>query len=305
MSPDKEEFTLALPASSANLGPAFDAAAIAWNRLLRVSARPADDFAVEAVGRDAAACGQLHEHLILKVYGEVIRRSGMVARPLSLRLNNEIPLGKGCGSSAAARLAGVALAVHFGRLRWPAQQVLEEAARFEGHPDNVAACWWGGLVVAQTQGSGVRWLQASGAGRWPLLMVVPQEALATESARAVLPDTYPRSDAVANVQNAMLLLGAWQQGRGDLLAAAMRDHLHQPYRARLCPLLERLAPLAGNHGILGCCLSGAGPAVLLVADDAAAARAAVAMTLARARQEAEILEVAAVATGPGMSWSEE
>ncbi len=302
MSTGEESLTLALPASSANLGPAFDAAAIAWNCKLRVRGRLAESFAVKATGRDRQICGEVCDHLILNVYRSILEREGRGVKPLLLELENEIPVGKGCGSSAAARLAGVALAVHFGRLGWSAQTIAEEAARLEGHADNVAACWWGGFVVVQTQDNGLRWLQVSQAERWPLLVVVPREALATERARAVLPETYRRADAVSNVQNAMLLACAWQQGRRDLLASAMRDRMHQPFRAPLCPLLDALNSLAGGNGILGCCLSGAGPSVLLVVDDAVCATRAIKVRLGEARLEAEILEAAVVTEGPGQKW---
>jgi homoserine kinase len=93
---------------------------------------------------------------------------------------------------------------------------------------------------------------------------MPAEPLSTGEARAALPATYSRADAVANIQSAALLGMAFALGRGDLLRMAMRDHIHQPYRAPLCPLLPRLLPLAGEHGILGVALSGAGPSVLVV-----------------------------------------
>ena len=101
-------------------------------------------------------------------------------------------------------------------------------------------------------------------GKWPLLLVVPEEALPTEEARRVLPTEYSRADAVTNVQNAMLLLAAFVQGRRDLLASALEDRMHQPYRAALCPLLPALQKLAGDTlGVLGAVLSGAGPSVLI------------------------------------------
>ena len=93
---------------------------------------------------------------------------------------------------------------------------------------------------------------------------MPEASLSTREARALLPDHYSRADAVANVQNTALLVAAFTLGRGDLLAAAMQDRLHQPYRAQRCPLLSALAPMAGHEGVLGVALSGAGPSVLLL-----------------------------------------
>ncbi|MGH9475419.1 MAG: homoserine kinase [Terriglobales bacterium] len=299
------EFRLRLPATSANLGPAFDTAAIAWNRFLTVRARPAEAFAVRARGRQAALCGELRHHLILSTYAEVLRDCGRPAAPLAMELENEIPIGKGCGSSAAARLAGTALAARFGVLGWDAQRIFEEAARREGHPDNAAACWWGGLVAAGAgRGGRIGWLQIPCPTVWPLLVAVPRVALATEAARAVLPANYSRGDAVANVQHAVMLLMAWREGREDLLSAAMVDRLHEPYRARLCPLLAALQPLAGTNGVLGVCLSGAGPSVLLVLRAASGAGAAKA-ALARAGLEAELIAAEPVPAGPGISWRRE
>lgn len=257
-----------LPATSANLGPAFDAAALALALFLKVSARAATEFSVVASGRDAEVCGRLEDHLILTTYREVLQAEGKSAVPLALRIENQIPIGKGCGSSAAARLAGIALAVHFGRLRWSDSRIVGEAARREHHPDNAAACWMGGLVVARMSGSEeAQVAPIKPKGKWPLLLAVPAESLSTEEARRVLPEQYPRTDAVANIQNSMLLLAAFAQGRGDWLACALEDRMHQPYRAPLCPLLPALQKLTGTPGILGVALSGAGPSVLLFLDD--------------------------------------
>ncbi|HVA62752.1 MAG TPA: homoserine kinase [Terriglobales bacterium] len=301
-----DEFELALPASSANLGPAFDTAAMALNFYLRVRARRAATPSLIAYGRDPDMCRDARDHMIVDVYRRTLASVGQPAPTLALRLDNEIPIGKGCGSSAAARLAGVALAAHFGQLDWGAQQICDTAAQAEGHADNVAACWWGGLVVTQTDsGRGVRWLRIPVAATWPLLLVVPPLPLATATARQVLPETYRRRDAVANVQNAVMLLQAFQHGRADLLADASVDYLHQPYRASLCPLLDVLQRLVGTAGIIGCVLSGAGPSVLLVLRDSLhqpAALEAAQRALDQATMNAELLPAMLEPDGPGMDW---
>jgi homoserine kinase len=255
---------IALPATSANLGPAFDAAALAMNFYIKIHASPAEQFSIAATGRDSEVCGKLQDHLILNTYREVLEAEGKPPTPLFLRIANEIPIGKGCGSSAAARLAGIALAVHFGRLRWSDAQIIGEASRREHHPDNASACWMGGLTVARMAGeSEAQVACVRPKGKWPLLLAVPEQSLSTEEARRVLPATYSRADAVANVQNSMLLLAAFVQGRHDLMLSALEDRIHQPYRAALCPLLSCLQELKGKEGILGAALSGAGPSVLL------------------------------------------
>src|SRR6266480_3409964 len=139
------EFNLILPATSANLGPAFDTAALALNLSLRIRALKAKEFAIAARGRDPEICGNVENHLILTTYREVLQEEVKPILPLSLEIKNEFPIGKGCGSSAAARLAGIALAVHFGKLRWNNDHIVGEAARRERHSDNAAACWMGGV----------------------------------------------------------------------------------------------------------------------------------------------------------------
>jgi homoserine kinase len=257
---------LRLPATSANLGSGFDAAAVALDFYLELEAEPAPEFSIVATGRDARRCARLEDNLILDIYRELLEENGRPVTPLALRMDNGIPLGMGCGSSAAGRLAAIALAVHFGSLGWSSERILEEAAAREGHPDNAAACWLGGFVTAACEGRKVHVAQVVPPAQWRVLVVLPPAPLATSKARAILPDSYSRADAVHNIQSASLLAMAFLQGRGDLLRIAMRDRLHQPYRSGICALLPELLPLAGEDGILGVALSGAGPAVLLVLD---------------------------------------
>jgi homoserine kinase len=266
---------IVLPATSANLGPAFDAAALAFSMFLKVRAKSANEFSVRARGRDSEICSQIEKHLILTTYREVLQAEKKTVQPLALRIENQIPIGKGCGSSAAARLAGIALAVHFGRLRWSDSRIVYEAARREHHPDNAAACWMGGLAIARISADGeMQMAHVRPKGKWPLLFAVPDERLSTENARRVLPNQYSRADAVANIQNSMLLLTAFLQGKKELLPSALEDRIHQPYRASLCPLLPALQKLTGTRGILGSALSGAGPSVLVFLDPRASANQA-------------------------------
>jgi homoserine kinase len=269
---NRNRFRLALPATSANLGPAFDAAALAMNFYIKIDARLADEFSISATGRDREICGRLENHLILKTYSEVLEAADQPVIPLALKIANDIPIGKGCGSSAAARLAGVALAVHFGKLRrgklsWTDAQIIGEASRREQHPDNASACWMGGITVARMSGEAeAEVVNIRPKGKWPLLLAVPDQSLATEEARRAIPTQHSHADAVANVRNSMLLLAALTQGRHELLAHALEDRIHQPYRAALCPLLPCLQELQGASGITGAALSGAGPSVLMFLD---------------------------------------
>ena len=262
-------FKMRLPATSANLGPGFDAAAVALNFYLEIEAEASTALSIEATGYDRDVCGAIENNLILSVYEQTLLSNGRGVQPLAIRMNNGIPLGMGCGSSAAGRLAAISMAVHFGQLDWSPDQILEEACALEGHPDNAAACWRGGFVAAANEDRKVHVAQVEPPSRWRAIVVQPPESLATSKARAVLPRMYPCADAIANIQAVSLLGLAFAQSRGDLLKAAMRDRIHQPYRAEMCPLLPRLIPLAGTAGILGVALSGAGPAVLVVVEDEA------------------------------------
>jgi len=300
-SPRPVSLHLSLPATSANLGPAFDAAALAMDLYINLDVRSASSFSIRANGRDEEICRDMENHLILATYREILQAEGVEVVPLSLRIKNDIPIGKGCGSSAAARLAGIALANHFGHLRWSDTRIIGEASRREHHPDNASACWMGGLTVARMPGEDeVEVVSIRPKGKWPLLLAIPERALSTEEARRVLPAQYSRADAVTNIQNSMLLLAAFTLGRHELLAAALEDRIHQPYRAPLCPLLPCLQQLTRKSGILGSALSGAGPSVLVFLDPLCSAqktRRSVAAHLVRCGVRAELLSTSITLRG--------
>ena len=303
----RSRLRLSLPGTSANLGPAFDAAALAMDFFIKLDARAAEEFSIAVTGRDREICGKLQDHVIVNTYREVLQAAGRAITPLELSIANDIPIGKGCGSSAAARLAGIALAVHFGRMGWSDAQIVGEASRREHHPDNASACWMGGLTVARMSGdSEAQVASVRPKGKWPLLLAIPEQSLATEEARRVLPAQYSRADAVTNVQNSMLLLAAFTQGRPDLLSAALEDRIHQPYRAPLCPLLPSLQELKGKDGILGAALSGAGPSVLIFLDPRASlqkVRKVVAAHLLQCRLAAELLPTSITLRGARASFA--
>jgi homoserine kinase len=259
-------FRMRFPATSANLGSGFDAAAVALNLFLTIEAETAQRFSIAATGQDSDLCSRLENNLILDIYSRVLTENGKAIKPLAIRMQNEIPLGMGCGSSAAGRLAAIAMAVHFGELDWGSERILEEACVLEGHPDNAAACWLGGFVAAANEGKTVHVARVNPPQTWRAIVVLPSESLATSKARAVLPATYTSADVVANIQAVSILGLAFAQARGELLRVAMKDRIHQPYRADMCPLLSSLLPLAGTSGILGVSLSGAGPAVLVIVE---------------------------------------
>ncbi len=261
-----ESLHLRLPATSANLGPGFDTIALALTLALEIDATRAADFSINAKGRNTDVCSSLRRNLMLDVYQKTLAANGVEVVPLALEIHNEIPIGMGFGSSAVVRLAGLALANHFGGLGWSRERILNEASRLEGHPDNAAACWLGGFTVAAMDAGHVHAASLAPPAGWKLLLVVPEQPLATTAARLVLPRSYDQDDVVFNIQRASLLTAAFATGNAELLRVAMQDRMHQPFRGAICPLLPSLLPLAGAGGIAGVALSGAGPSVLLLLD---------------------------------------
>ncbi|HTZ90414.1 MAG TPA: homoserine kinase [Alloacidobacterium sp.] len=288
---NRERLHLRLPATSANLGPGFDALALALTLYLDIEAVPAKHYSIHASGRNADICGALDRNLLLHTYKIVLQQQHVAEVPLELEVRNGIPLGMGCGSSAATRLAGVALASHFGRMGWDRGRILTEASRLEGHPDNTAACWLGGFTVACWRDEEVEAISLTPRSLWQALVVMPQKPLPTTLSRKVVPETFSRADVVANLQRVALLTAAFATGHGELLATAVEDRLHQPYRAEACPLLKNLLPLSGKGDILSVTLSGAGPAVLLLVQPGVGIDATKELVLQHAGDnEAEILE---------------
>ena len=263
-----------LPATSANLGPGFDAVGLALSLSLVVEAEQAHEDTIHARGRNPERCGSLEDNLILDTYRSVLEAKGQRGDPLLLTVVNEIPLGMGCGSSAAARLAGVALANHFGELGMDDRDIVAEASEREGHPDNVSACGYGGVTIAVPEGGQVHAASFPCDATWQLLLALPSRGVATETARALLPDQLSREDAVFNVQRAALLTAAFAQGRLDLLQVAMQDRMHQPHRRSVCSFLESLDVLATAKEFAGVALSGAGPALLAILSETATLAAA-------------------------------
>jgi homoserine kinase len=189
---------------------------------------------------------------------------------------NRVPTSRGLGSSAAAWVGGLAAgnALCGGRLSREALVAL--ATRAEGHADNVAAALFGGLTVScVTADGGVIAVALPVPARLTWVTLIPETMSSTAEARAVLPTTVPRADAVFNVQRVALLLASLQSGRADALGAALDDRLHQPYRRALFPWMPAVVAAARAAGALGCVLSGAGPALLaVIAGDGAAVAAA-------------------------------
>src|SRR3954462_9615994 len=256
-------FTLRVPASSANLGPGFDSLGLALGVYLTCRFRRSDSLHIRVAGRDAAQISTGSDNLIWQTAVAVGKSLATPMPPIELEIQNDIPLAKGMGSSAAALTAGVVIADQLLELHWKPLRILDEAARLEGHPDNVAPCTLGSIVASAIDSGGVTRAVRLGLPKgFDLAIVVPDFDLPTSKARAVLPSGYSREDAVFNVQRASLLIAALATGTTTAFPAALEDRFHQPYREALVPGLHEILRLRAP-GLLGCVLSGAGPSILV------------------------------------------
>ena len=241
-----------VPASSANLGPGFDALAVALTRYIEVSVTPAESFTISSSGYGAGLFDD-ERHLGAQVAAQVLGHDHF-----AIHVNSEIPLSRGLGSSAALALAAAAAA--------GSPSALSLACAVDGHAENAAASMYGGLVVATLDADGdvvTRALELD--PEWKFVVVVPDEELATAAARRVLPAQVAFADAVANV-GAVAMLIAGLARREEFVAASMQDRLHQPYRNALLPFAAPLLERLRDAGAAGSCWSGAGSTMLALCD---------------------------------------
>jgi homoserine kinase len=257
-------FSVVVPASSANVGCAFDCAAIALNLYLRASATPSKSVQVSYRGANADQIPRDASNLILKAMQSAAAAMHASLPSVQLDVQNDIPLGVGLGSSAAAIIAGILLGGKLCGTELSSADALRLAAEIEGHPDNVAASLHGGFVVAAMpeNAESILAAKANVSQALDFIAVIPDVALPTEKARAVLPAQYSRRDVVANLQRTALLAANFFSG-GELSQELFRDALHQPYRSPLVPGIAEC--LAFRHaGLAGVFLSGAGSAVMAI-----------------------------------------
>jgi homoserine kinase len=258
--------SVTVPATSANLGCAFDCAALAVQLYLRVSATACTSgFEVVYRGANPEQVASGENNLIVKSMQHSAEHLGAKISGAHLDVHNQIPLGVGLGSSAAAIVAGIALGASLCGLRIDAESALRLANGIEGHPDNVAAAVYGGMVVAMTgeESAGVLVAKTEVSQDLDFVVVTPGVPLPTEKARAVLPKEYSRKDVVGNLQRTALLTASFFSGKG-LTSELFQDRLHQPYRSPLVPGIAQC--LAYRHeGLAGIFLSGAGSSVMAIA----------------------------------------
>jgi len=262
-----ERFSVRVPATCANLGCLFDCGALALSLHLDLHVDPRDDENVSVlyagVNPERVACDS--SNLVARVMTETLESWGK-KRGFDIEIHNRIPVGVGLGSSAAA-IVGALVASHWLAKR-PLfdEELLTLASLREGHPDNVAAAWHGGFTVAVSEGERVIAYSCPVPTDLQLVLVVPNYAVATKEARAVLPNQYSRVDAIHNLQRATALAAQFFSGKTDFRVEFFEDRWHQPYRALLVPGLGEVLSIKDPE-VLGICLSGAGPSILAFVRD--------------------------------------
>jgi len=265
-----EEVTVAVPATSANLGPGFDALGLALELRDEVRVRVAADdeppMTVEVEGEGAATLPRDASHLVLRSTLAAFADLGMPAPRLALHCTNRIPHGRGLGSSAAAVVAGglAARALAGAADDEGRTSALAVSTALEGHPDNAAAALLGGLTIAWADGAGPRAVRVDPSPRLRATVLVPEVELATTTARGLLPATVPHADAAHAAGRSALLVEALTR-RPDLLLPATEDRLHQAQRAPAMPATADLVSRLRADG-LAAVVSGAGPSVLVLTD---------------------------------------
>lgn len=265
------ELRVRVPATSANLGPGYDAFGLALDLCNEFEARPAERWSVRVEGEGAGVLREDASNQVVRAIQRVFTEVQAYDRAADIVCRNRIPVGRGLGSSAAAIVGGVVIGNRLTGERLSTQRLLELATELEGHPDNVAAALLGGFTVSVREAGAVRSVWVDPAGGVAAVVVVGEAPLATSAARAALPDSVPHADAAANAGRAALVALGLATGDENMLRLGLHDLLHEQYRA---PLVADFAAVRGaleEEGLGPAVLSGAGPTVLglvLGADDA-------------------------------------
>lgn len=255
-----------VPASSANLGSGLDTLGMALDLWLELWFTPARDLTIEVHGEGRGQLSEDETNLVWQTAEALYRHKTHAPMPRGhLIASSQIPLGRGLGSSASAVVAGLMLANVCLDGAMTHRELLKWAVEIEGHPDNVAASLYGGLVMSWPDGERVMATQYA-PPELDAVLVIPDYEVPTEKARAILPDRVPRADAIFNAQRVGLWIDALWRRDWSLLQAAGQDRLHQPYRQVLIRGMDALITSALEAGAAIATLSGSGPTILALTD---------------------------------------
>ncbi|MEH7331300.1 homoserine kinase [Neobacillus drentensis] len=260
--PLNNRFIIEVPASTANLGPGFDSIGLALDLYLTLEVEGSSRWEFYSTSDELKQFPNDEQHFIGQVAIKTAEKYGKVLSPCKVTIQSEIPLARGLGSSASAIVAGIELADRIGGLGLTKQEKLLIATEMEGHPDNVGASIYGGLVIGCYQKNEVDILNFANLS-FELVVAVPQEILLTKDSRDVLPEAFSRQEAIEASSTANLLVAALLSQNWEVAGKMMeQDLFHQPYRKPLISFYEEVEQVAKSNGAFGVALSGAGPSVI-------------------------------------------
>jgi homoserine kinase len=266
-------FSVRVPASTSNLGSGFDTVSAALGLYLTVQVEPTSEKQIEWLHNSEFPLpfGQ-EDNLILRSLHRALGILKTEVPGCRISMDNQIPLQRGLGSSAAAIIAGIKIAEHISGGNLDTRQVFQIAYPLEGHPDNLAASFLGGWVLSWVDDDRMQAERLLSALSCRFVVAIPEVTIPTREARAILPEHYSLEDATFNLQRCGLLIHALNSGKKEFLREAMSDRLHQPFRSRLVPGMEQLLRLKNlnekwSGSLLGVSISGSGSTAIALADD--------------------------------------
>jgi homoserine kinase len=260
--PLTNRFTIRVPASTANLGPGFDSIGLALNLYLTLEVESSKKWEFTTTNYELKQFPNDEHHFVCQVAFKTANKYGKELTPCKVKIASEIPLARGLGSSAAAIIAGIELADYVGKLGLTKEEKLLVATELEGHPDNVGASLYGGLVIGCYQQEEVDLLSFSNIS-FEVVVIIPEEILLTKDSRAILPTSFSSEEAIQASSTANLLVAALLSQNWALAGKMMeRDLFHQPYRKPLVQNYLKIEEFAKANGAFGVALSGAGPTLI-------------------------------------------
>jgi homoserine kinase len=271
---DTRKVRVKVPASTANLGPGFDCLGMALQLHAWIEIGLAQETRIQLWGHHMKDVPTDKSNLIYEVAQLLFQEAGISHPELEISMYSEIPLTRGLGSSASAIIGALMGANALINHPFSTDEIFQIACKLENHPDNVSASLFGGIVVSFWDGVQAKYIRIEPEARLEVLMAIPSFQLLTEKARDVLPKNVPLQDAVFNIGHSSLLVAALCTGRLDLIQYAMKDTIHQPYRATLIPGMDKILEKAIDFGALGVSLSGAGPSMIALVERSSPHKAA-------------------------------
>jgi len=256
-----KRFKVKAPATTANMGAGFDSFGMAFDLFNEIIVEESDKFEISS---NIPTTPRTKSNLVYRTISDFCKQLGKPVPTLKITQQDNIPLARGLGSSAACVVSGLLAANHITGGTVSTDDILQIATKIEGHPDNVAPALLGGLVVSATEPSKVAYVKIPPPQELAFTAIIPSFTLATKAARSVLPASYSRQDATFNIARASLFIASILTGKWENIPTALEDKIHQPYRKPLVPGMEEVFTKTRELGAIGVYLSGAGPTIMAI-----------------------------------------